>query len=82
VKYPGSQRLSAATAIDDPPAQANPAPNPPAVQNHPKLDPNGHAEHGCAGGVAHGLHEKNWCEVSGDQVPNGSGWVWGALEWG
>jgi hypothetical protein len=24
---------------------------------------------------------KSWCKVSGDQVPTGSGWVWGALGW-
>ena len=26
--------------------------------------------------------KKSWCKVSGDQVPNGSGWVWGSLDWG
>jgi len=25
---------------------------------------------------------KQWCKVSGDAVPTGVGWVWGALEWG
>jgi hypothetical protein len=24
--------------------------------------------------------KKSWCNVSGDAVPTGSGWVWGALD--
>ncbi|RDH75986.1 hypothetical protein DVS77_23160 [Mycolicibacterium moriokaense] len=26
--------------------------------------------------------KKSWCKVSGDKVPTGSGWIWGALDWG